>query len=99
MEVKDHDFSESIAEASLESVLIPDSFPFHGHTLAHLAVFKKTGVQILGIKRGTQTILNPSGSDTLQIGDDILILCENANLGRFQLWLTTGIAPSTPQDS
>ena len=74
-------------EAVLEPCVMPDG-PRAGRTLAELQVSRATGVRIVGIRRGDTQRRNPTGSDTLLAGDDLLLLGTPGRLRAFRDWLT-----------
>jgi CPA2 family monovalent cation:H+ antiporter-2 len=49
-------------------------------------------VQIAGIHRGAQRILNPGGQETLQPGDEVLALGTPVQIRDFKAWLREEVA-------
>lgn len=78
---------EDLSETVLETVLVPENCPHSGRTLAELAIFQITGVQVVGVLRHGTKALNPSGAETINIGDELLVLGEPADVQGFKLWL------------
>ncbi len=70
-------------EALLQSLRVPDESPHLGQSLADLAPLRVTGVQVLGIRRTNERIVNPSGEETLCAGDELLVLGEPSRVQRF----------------
>jgi CPA2 family monovalent cation:H+ antiporter-2 len=79
----DHSFREN----TLETVLVPEGSPHLGKTLAELRIFTQTGVQILGIRRGGRTMLNPAAGEGFEAGDALLILATPEEGADFERWL------------
>jgi CPA2 family monovalent cation:H+ antiporter-2 len=63
-----------------------------GRTLADLSPARNHGVQIAGIHRGAQRILNPGGQETLQPGDEVLALGTPVQIRDFKAWLREEVA-------
>jgi len=74
-------------EAILETLEVPENSPRAGRTLADLRVFSSTGVQFMGIKRGGQRKLGPSGGEILCVGDQILALGTQNELRDLRAWI------------
>ncbi|MDE1169686.1 MAG: cation:proton antiporter [Verrucomicrobium sp.] len=81
------DATRSFAENTLETIVVPEESRRLTQSLAQLRIFTETGVQVLGIRRGATTLLNPGGSEMLQPGDRLLILAPLAEIRRFGAWL------------
>jgi CPA2 family monovalent cation:H+ antiporter-2 len=74
---QERSFSDSETDfdaTSLESFTVPSTFPTGGHSLESLQIFGRTGVQVVGIHRNQNRILNPSGTEVLQPLDEILVV-------------------------
>lgn len=61
-----------LGEAIIEWVDIESSTPFVGQSLQNADIRERTGVSIIAIQRGEETISNPMPSTTIQT-DDILV--------------------------
>ncbi|MEJ1973845.1 MAG: cation:proton antiporter [Lacunisphaera sp.] len=61
-------------EVRMESVELPPGAGLHGRTLAELAISREYGLQVAGINRNGQRILNPGGDEKLFTGDHVLVL-------------------------
>lgn len=57
-----------------------------GASLAELQITQRSGVRVVGIQRGDQRILNPTGEQRLATGDTILLLGSIEKLGQFRKW-------------
>jgi CPA2 family monovalent cation:H+ antiporter-2 len=66
--------SSNFDEVRMESVELPPGSGLHGRTLAELAISKEFGLQVAGINRYGQRILNPGGEEKLYTGDNVLVL-------------------------
>ena len=65
------------AGGGIDLVQIRDGSAAAGHTLGELDVRRHTGVTVLGIRRGQDTIPNPPASTTM-LKDDLLIVMGGA---------------------
>lgn len=81
--VDDGEFDEAI----LDTVEIPEPSHTHNRSLAQLRVFQNTGVQVVGIDRRGQRLLNPSGNEVIRSGDQLLIIATRQEAWRFLEWL------------
>lgn len=66
------DLDDALSEARIKWVAIPDDSPVVGQTIGGVGIRTRTGVSILAVKRGDQTIANPTPQTQLQ-ADDILV--------------------------
>ena len=73
-------------DARLETVVVPAGSRV-GMTLAELEILRKTGVLVAGIRRDNEEIINPTGGDRLQEGDELLILGAPQQIRHFNGWL------------
>ncbi len=76
---------EAVESAVLDQCQVEG--PRAGHTLAELQVARRTGVRIVGIRRGDRRIINPAGSERLEAGDALLLLGTLARIHEFRQWL------------
>lgn len=74
-------------EVSMESLAVPAWSRAAGRTLAELSPAQNHGVQIAGINRAGQRILNPGGQEILRPGDEVLALGTPLQTGDFKAWL------------
>ena len=58
----------------LETIEVPENSPFAGHSLAEIGIFARTGVQVVGIERSEDRVLNPTGSEKLPGGSRLLVV-------------------------
>lgn len=75
-------------EVRMEAVTLSPDSRAAGQTLAELSPAGSHGVQIAGIRRGAQRILNPGPHEGLQSGDELLILGTSAQIVDFKIWLS-----------
>lgn len=70
-----------------------------GRTLAALNVGQVTGTRIVGIQRGDQRIISPSGQERLEVGDSVLVTGTLAEINQFRRWLQAQTLPvkSSPE--
>ncbi len=73
------DFDELI----MDSLVVPDASPLAGKTLIELDLIRQVGVQIGGIRHGTQERLTPAGGDSFTAGDELLVIGSPAQIARF----------------
>jgi monovalent cation:H+ antiporter-2, CPA2 family len=71
-------------EVRMEAVTVPAQSRCAGCTLAALAPTRHSGVQIAGITRGGERILNPGAGETLRAGDEVLVLGNPEQIGAFR---------------
>ncbi len=75
------------AEVQMEVLRLPEWSRAVARTLGQLAPARDHGVQVAGIHRGPERILNPTGSETLCGGDELLVLGTPVQLAEFKTWL------------
>lgn len=80
------DDADEFRGSILESFTIPTG-AFDGHTLAELNVAQRTGTRIVGIQRGDQKLIAPSGAEKLHAGDNVLVAGTMAEIASFRGWL------------
>jgi CPA2 family monovalent cation:H+ antiporter-2 len=74
-----------------------DKFPIDdgcaacGMSLGEMEPSRRFGLQIAGIQRGAQRLLNPSASEQLRSGDELLALGTPKQLRAFRLWLRSSV--------
>ncbi|WP_226042994.1 TrkA C-terminal domain-containing protein [Natrinema sp. DC36] len=67
------DLDNALSEARVKWVAIPDESSVVGQTIGEVGIRTQTGISILAIERGDQTIANPLPDTQLQ-ADDILVV-------------------------
>jgi len=80
---------QAFDHARLEAIKLPDG-PHLGQTLAQLQIPRHTGVLVIAINRDGHPVINPSGSETLVSGDELLVLGSPAQIRTFREWVTQG---------
>lgn len=78
-------------DVHLQSVRVLPDCPHLGQTLAGLAPLRATGVQVLGLRRGAERVVNPTGTEALRVGDELLVLGTPLQVLRFAELLRRGI--------
>ena len=86
-------------ELTMETLEVPENSSLAGRPLLELDLIRKTGAQIGGICRGSDTNLSPSGRDQLQPGDALLVLGTHAQIKEFAKLLATPIESLIPPPS
>ncbi len=74
----------------LQTLRVPEGSPRLGSFLRDLGLTETLNAQILGIRRGKQEFLNPSGKDVLLADDELLVLTSDSGAERFRSWLKDG---------
>lgn len=80
------DKAAAFNHARLETVRVPEG-PHAGRTLAELKITRHLGVLIVGVNRGGNRIVNPSGSERISVDDELLVLGAPDQLRLFSRWL------------
>jgi CPA2 family monovalent cation:H+ antiporter-2 len=76
-----------IEEVQMQALSVPAWSQALGRTLGELALAQTFAVQVVGINRSGQRILNPAAEETLQAGDELLVLGMQTQLVEFSAWL------------
>jgi len=74
-------------ELTMETLVVPPDSPVVGKTLLELDLIHRVGVQVGGIRRGSERNLVPSGRDHLQVGDALLVLGSHLQIKDFAAML------------
>lgn len=86
-------------ELTMETLVVPSDSPLLGKTLLELNLIHRVGVQIGGIRRGTERNLSPSGRDQIQAGDALLVLGSHLQIKEFAGLLTPAVESPGPGDT
>jgi len=78
---------EGIADVRMEKLPITEGTRGPGRSLAELAPSTRFGVQVAGLLRGGTRHLNPSSSERLLVGDELLCLGTSSQLRAFRSWM------------
>lgn len=76
----------SFAELTNETVRVPETSAHGGQTLAELDLIRRFGVQVVGIRRGPDRRILPSGEDVVLPGDQLLLLGTIDRIERCRTW-------------
>jgi K+:H+ antiporter len=76
--------SSTFDEVRMEAVEMPPGAGVHGRTLAEIGLGREFGLQVAGINRGGQRILNPGGDEKLFTGDNVLVLGSPDQISNFK---------------
>lgn len=82
------DESDEFRGSVLETFEIPVGAQT-GRTLAELNLAQVTGTRVVGIQRGEQKIIAPSGQEKLEAGDNVLVTGTLNEISRFRRWLNS----------
>jgi len=74
-------------EVRMDSVVVPAGSGGSGRLLGKMSPKSSHGVQVAGIHRGPARILNPTGSEVLKSGDELLVLGTAEQIRGFREWL------------
>jgi CPA2 family monovalent cation:H+ antiporter-2 len=74
-------------EVRMEVLIVFARSPAVGRTLGELSLTKSFGVQITGLQRGNFKVLNPRAEDTVQAGDQLLVLGALAHVRTLKAWI------------
>ena len=80
----------ALGDLLVHRVRVPDSSPQAGRTLEELDLRRVAGVQIAGIQRGGERLLNPAGPEKMLARDELLVLGTPEQLRVFRRWLVGG---------
>jgi CPA2 family monovalent cation:H+ antiporter-2 len=75
-------------------LLVPESSPVHGQTLAQLHLRRQYGVQVQAIRRDGKFIRFPDGRAEILVGDHLLLCGGSYPLRQVQEWLAPKSQPS-----
>lgn len=77
-------------DVRMERVELPAGSDLHGRTLAEIALSRTHGLQVAGVNRAGQRILNPGGEEKLFSGDEVLVLGSPDQIAAFKESLRNG---------
>lgn len=78
------ELSVPLGDAILEWVDLSESSPLVGDTLGDADIRAETGVSVIAVQRGTETVSNPSPSFTLEAGDVLVAVGTREEQSAFQ---------------
>ena len=78
-----------LSDLSLEHLAVPAGSRHVGKPLGELALNSLFGIQIVGIERNHRPVLSPGRSETLQSGDQLLVLGTPEQVNEMAFWLST----------
>lgn len=81
------DTDSLIEEVRMDTVVVPGWSRAAARTLGEISPARNHGVQIAGIRRGMVRILNPSAGESLNPGDELLVLGTPDQIRGFRAWL------------
>ncbi|MFO7881662.1 MAG: potassium channel protein [Kosmotogaceae bacterium] len=77
-------------ELRFEKIDIPDSFPEEGLTLEKMKIPQRTGLIVIAVSDGTQSIFNPSASTIVKKGYSIMVLGEYSKIEKLRKLIDSG---------
>jgi monovalent cation:H+ antiporter-2, CPA2 family len=78
-----------LSDLSLEPLTVPATSRHTGKPLGSLALNTLFGIQIVGIKRAYGRLLSPGRGETLQSGDQLLVLGTPEQVNELAFWLSS----------
>lgn len=72
----EEDLEDALSGARIKWVIIPKDSPVTGRTIGDVGIRTQTGISIIAVERGDQTIANPTPKTQLR-GDDVLVAVGN----------------------
>ncbi len=88
--------AELIDEIEMQGVVVPTHGPAAGNMLIELDIPAITGVQIVGIERDGNRLLNPGPFQGIEAGDRLLALGTAPQISALTRWLTTPAQAAPP---
>ena len=82
--------TQLIEEIEMQGVIVPESSHAVGNLLVELEIPAATGVQIVGIERDGNRLLNPGPFQGVEPGDRLLALGTPQQIETFERWLEKG---------
>ena len=83
------DDEPKLSDLSLEHLAVPVGSRHVGKPLSDLVLNSLFGIQIVGIERDHRSVLSPSSSETLEPGDQLLVLGTPEQVNEMAFWLST----------
>jgi CPA2 family monovalent cation:H+ antiporter-2 len=77
---------DALEPAVLDTCTVPAARA--GRSLADLRIATRTGVRVVGIHRGEQRILNPTGDQVVEAGDALLLIGTLPRVRALRKWLS-----------
>ncbi|MCX9015279.1 MAG: cation:proton antiporter [Candidatus Methanoperedens sp.] len=68
------DFKLDLPDIEIDTLKVEETSTMAGKTLAEMNIRRKFGVTVLAIRRGSQTLPNPDGDETIHAGDTLIVL-------------------------
>ncbi|HVV02167.1 MAG TPA: cation:proton antiporter [Verrucomicrobiae bacterium] len=81
-------------DSLLDTVTVPENPEMTGRPLRELRIPHRTGVVVVGIRRGDQQQVNPTGDEIVHAGDQWLVVGSTDELRRLRSLLVGEAAPS-----
>lgn len=85
-----------IGEIEMQGVIVPKASPAAGNMLVELDIPAITGVQIVGIERDGNRLLNPGPFQGIEAGDRLLALGTPQQIAALVQWLKTPAQTAAP---
>jgi CPA2 family monovalent cation:H+ antiporter-2 len=88
--------TDLLAEIEIEGVGVPPGSPAAEKMLVELEIPASTGVQLVGIERGGNRLLNPGPFQGVEAGDQLLALGTPEQIRNFRKWLSAVSPDGSP---
>jgi CPA2 family monovalent cation:H+ antiporter-2 len=85
----DNTEAAKLADLGLEQLTVPATSRHVGKSLGELALNSLFGIQVVGIERDQRPVLSPNRSESLQPGDQLLVLGTPERVNEMAFWLST----------
>jgi CPA2 family monovalent cation:H+ antiporter-2 len=79
--------TQLIEEVELQGIVVPGGSRAAGKLLIELEIPSTTGVQVVGIARAGNRLLNPGPFQAIEAGDRLLALGTSGQIANFERWL------------
>lgn len=70
-------------QLSMEWIKVEEDSPLANKTIGEVGIRKKTGVSVISILRDAKYIPNPLPSETMRVGDTLVVLGSSAQMKKF----------------
>ncbi|HVK57589.1 MAG TPA: TrkA C-terminal domain-containing protein, partial [Candidatus Kapabacteria bacterium] len=77
-----------LSELSLGHLMVPRTSRYVGKSLGELAVRSLFGIQVVGIERGSNSLLGPGAKENIEPGDQLLVLGTPTQVSDLAVWLS-----------
>jgi K+/H+ antiporter YhaU regulatory subunit KhtT len=83
-----HTAESKLSDLSLGHLMVPGSSRWIGKSIGALGIRAQFGIQVVGIERGTKSLLSPGPTENLSAGDQLLVLGTPEQVSDLAVWLS-----------